>query len=64
MCPWHQSRYDVETGAMVDGPRGFLGYHGPTGPYAELVRAHSRVLRLRVGRLVEVAGRLSVRRAG
>ena len=25
VCPWHQSRYDVRTGEMVEGPRGFLG---------------------------------------
>jgi nitrite reductase/ring-hydroxylating ferredoxin subunit len=27
VCPWRQSRYDVRTGEMVEGPRGFLGYH-------------------------------------
>jgi len=49
VCPWHQSRYDVRTGDMVDGPRGFLGYRGPTPGYSGLVRAYSKVLRLRVG---------------
>ena len=39
VCPWHQSRYDVRTGEMVEGPRGFLGYHGPTPGYTQLVRA-------------------------
>ncbi|MEP6851125.1 MAG: Rieske (2Fe-2S) protein [bacterium] len=63
VCPWHQSRYDVRTGAMVSGPRGFLGYHGPTPGYTSLVRAYSRVLRLRVGRVIEAAGRLSVHKA-
>ncbi|MCF6746493.1 Rieske (2Fe-2S) protein [Blastococcus sp. KM273128] len=52
VCPWHQSRYDVRTGEMVDGPRGFLGYHGPTPGYSGLVRLVGSVLRLRVGRAV------------
>ena len=51
VCPWHQSRYDVTDGRMVDGPRGFLGYHGPTPGYSAFVRGYSRVLRLRVGRI-------------
>jgi nitrite reductase/ring-hydroxylating ferredoxin subunit len=50
VCPWHQARYDVRTGRMVAGPRGFLGYHGPTPGYTQLVRAYSQVLRLRVRR--------------
>ena len=52
VCPWHQSRYDVRTGEMVAGPRGFLGYHGPTPGYTQFVRAYARVLRLRVRRAV------------
>jgi nitrite reductase/ring-hydroxylating ferredoxin subunit len=50
VCPWHQSRYDVRTGEMVAGPHGFLGYHGPTPGYTQLVRSYGRVLRLRVRR--------------
>jgi nitrite reductase/ring-hydroxylating ferredoxin subunit len=50
VCPWHQARYDVRTGRMVEGPRGFLGYHGRTPGYTQLVRAYSQVLRLRVRR--------------
>jgi len=50
VCPWHQSRYDVTTGEMVEGPRGFLGYHGPTPGYTQFVRGYSRLLRLRVGK--------------
>lgn len=50
VCPWHRSRYDVRDGRMVTGPRGFLGYRGPTPGYSRLVRAYSRVLRLRVRR--------------
>lgn len=52
VCPWHQSRYDVRTGEMVEGPRGFLGYHGPTPGYTQLVRAIGQLARLRVRRAV------------
>ncbi len=52
VCPWHQSRYDVESGAMVEGPRGFLGYHGPTPGYTQFVRGYSKVLKLRVRRVL------------
>ncbi|MHA3703661.1 Rieske (2Fe-2S) protein [Jatrophihabitans sp. YIM 134969] len=48
VCPWHGSRYDVRSGEMTAGPRGFLGYHGPTPGYSELVLALGRRLRLRV----------------
>ena len=52
VCPWHQSRYDVRTGEMVEGPRGFLAYHGPTPVYSQLVAALGRLLKLRVRRAV------------
>ena len=60
VCPWHQSRYDVRTGAMVDGPRGFFGYHGPTPGYTQLVLAYGRHLRLRIRRAVRRDGRVLV----
>ncbi len=50
VCPWHQSRYDVRTGEMVQGPKGFLAYHGPTPVYTQLVRMLGRVVPLRVRR--------------
>ncbi|WP_448642140.1 Rieske (2Fe-2S) protein [Geodermatophilus sp. URMC 63] len=50
VCPWHGARYDVRTGEMVAGPRGFLGYHGPTPGYTQFVRGYAKVLRLRVRR--------------
>lgn len=62
VCPWHQSRYDVTTGEMVEGPRGFLGYHGPAPGYAGLVRGYARVLRLRVARVVRRGPDVVVRR--
>ena len=52
VCPWHQSRYDVRTGEMVTGPRGFLFWHGPTPGYTQLVRGYGRWLTLRVRRAV------------
>jgi nitrite reductase/ring-hydroxylating ferredoxin subunit len=51
VCPWHQSRYDVTDGRMVAGPRGFLGWHGPTPGYTQLVLAYSKILKLRVGKV-------------
>jgi nitrite reductase/ring-hydroxylating ferredoxin subunit len=60
VCPWHGSRYDVRTGEMVAGPRGFLTYRGPTPGYTQLVLAYGRRLRLRVGRVVRGAGRITV----
>jgi nitrite reductase/ring-hydroxylating ferredoxin subunit len=50
VCPWHQSRYDVWTGEMVEGPHGFLGYHGSTPGYTQFVRGYSKLLKLRVRR--------------
>lgn len=52
VCPWHQSTYDVHTGRMVRGPRGFFGLHRSVPRYAAVVRAYSQVLRLRVGTVV------------
>ena len=52
VCPWHQSRYDVRTGEMVEGPRGFLGYHGPTPVYSQVVQLLGRIARLRVRRAI------------
>ena len=50
VCPWHGSRYDVRTGEMVDGPRGFLLYRGPTPGYSALVKAFGVTVKLRVRR--------------
>ncbi|GAB3682346.1 Rieske (2Fe-2S) protein [Angustibacter aerolatus] len=61
VCPWHASRYDVRSGEMVSGPRGFLGYHGPTPGYSSLIRYVGRLWRLRVGRVEAQDGRVVVR---
>ena len=47
VCPWHGSRYDVESGEMVQGPKGFFSYHGPTPRYGRLIAAFGRVVPLR-----------------
>jgi nitrite reductase/ring-hydroxylating ferredoxin subunit len=47
VCPWHGSRYHLDTGEMVAGPKGFLAYVGRTPGYTQLVAAYGRVLRLR-----------------
>src|SRR5689334_984774 len=60
VCPCHASRYDVRTGEMVDGPRGFFFYRGPTPGYSALVKAYAKHLRLRIGRVVRRAGRVTV----
>lgn len=62
VCPWHGSRYDVRTGAMVRGPRGFLWYRGKTPGYTQLVRAYGAVLKLHVAKVVRRGGRITVER--
>jgi hypothetical protein len=37
---------------MIEGPRGFLAYHGPTPVYTQLVAILGRLARLRVRRAV------------
>ena len=63
VCPWHQARYDVTTGAMVEGPKGFFGYHGRTPGYTQVVLAYSRVLRLRVAQAVRRGAEVVVGRS-
>ena len=47
VCPWHGSRYDVDTGAMVEGPKGFLFYVGRTPGYTQFIRAYGAIAKLR-----------------
>ena len=47
VCPWHASRYDLDSGKMVSGPRGILFYVGRTPGYTQLVAAYGKVLKLR-----------------
>jgi hypothetical protein len=39
---------------MVEGPRGFLGYHGPTPLYSQLIAAVGKLAKLRVRRATRV----------
>jgi nitrite reductase/ring-hydroxylating ferredoxin subunit len=47
VCPWHGSRYDLDTGAMVEGPKGFFGYVGRTPGYTQVFAVLGKVARLR-----------------
>ena len=60
VCPWHGARYDLDSGEMVDGPKGFLFYVGKTPGYTQLVNAYGRVLRLRRRPVVRRDGRYEV----
>lgn len=62
VCPWHGARYDLDSGAMVQGPKGFLTYVGRTPGYTQLVLALGRVAKLRRARVLREGGRLVVRR--
>jgi nitrite reductase/ring-hydroxylating ferredoxin subunit len=62
VCPWHGARYDLDTGAMVAGPKGFLTYVGRTPGYTQLVAAVGRVLRLRRAPVTRRDGRVVVGR--
>lgn len=60
VCPWHGSRYDLDSGEMVAGPQGFLWYVGRTPGYSQLVRAFGAVARLRRATVVRVGDALRV----
>jgi nitrite reductase/ring-hydroxylating ferredoxin subunit len=47
VCSWHGSRYDVDSGSMVSGPKGLLWYQGKTPGYTQLVKAYGLFLKLR-----------------
>ena len=53
VCPWHGSRYDVDSGEMVSGPKGFLWYVGKTPGYTQLVKAYGLYLKLRRRKVVK-----------
>lgn len=58
VCPWHGSRYDLDSGEMVAGPKGFLWYVGKTPGYTQFIRATGAVLRLRRRAVQEVGEEL------
>lgn len=47
VCPWHASKYDLDSGKMVEGPKGILFYVGKTPGYTQLVKAYGQLLTLR-----------------
>ena len=58
VCPWHGARYDVATGRMTRGPRGFFArIPGLDAGY----RLMTRVLPLGRGAVVEREGTVFVR---
>lgn len=61
VCPWHGSRYDLDSGAMVDGPKGFLWYVGRTPGYTQVVAAYGKVLRLARARVTREGDRIVLR---
>ena len=61
VCPWHGAKYDLDSGRMVEGPKGILFYVGKTPGYTHLVLAYGRCLRLRRARVVREGGRIVVR---
>ena len=61
VCPWHGSRYDVDSGAMVEGPHGLLWYVGRTPGYTQVVKSYGAVLRLRRRAVAMVGDRFVVR---
>jgi nitrite reductase/ring-hydroxylating ferredoxin subunit len=60
VCPWHGSRYDLDTGEMVEGPKGFLWYVGRTPGYTQFIRAYGAVLKLRTRSVERRNGELVV----
>jgi nitrite reductase/ring-hydroxylating ferredoxin subunit len=62
VCPWHGSRYDLDTGAMVEGPKGFLWYVGKTPGYTQFVKAYGRFTPLRRRRALREDDRVVVRK--
>ena len=61
VCPWHGSRYDLDSGAMVAGPKGFLWYVGKTPGYTQMVAAYGNVLRLARARVTREGDRIVLR---
>ena len=57
VCPWHQSKYDVKTGRMVQGPQGvFAKIPGLGASFIAL----TRVLPLRRGKVTKKGTDLTI----
>ena len=59
VCPWHGSRYDVQTGRMVRGPQGIFAKIPGLGAF---FKGLTRFAPLGRGKVVERGGTLFVRR--
>ena len=57
VCPWHQSRYEPESGRMVTGPQGVFRYVPGSGAF---FKALTRVVPLRRAAVHEEDGQLHV----
>lgn len=57
VCPWHQSRYDVDTGRMVSGPQGFYGKVPGLGFFFKTL---TKVIPLKTAAVTEKDGELHV----
>lgn len=55
VCPWHHAMYDVDSGRMTRGPRGFYSKVPGLEP---LLKSLTWILPLRRGRVVQRSGRL------
>jgi nitrite reductase/ring-hydroxylating ferredoxin subunit len=60
VCPWHGSKYDLDSGSMVAGPKGFLWYRGKTPGYTQVVKAYGLYLKLRRRKVVQSGDRYVV----
>lgn len=57
VCPWHQSKYDVKTGRMVQGPQGiFARIPGLGAAFIAL----TKVMPLKVGKVSTVDSEIMV----
>jgi len=62
VCPWHGARYDLDSGQMTRGPRGFLGYRGPTPGYTQLMAVVGKLLPLRRRTVVQTGDEIVLRK--
>jgi nitrite reductase/ring-hydroxylating ferredoxin subunit len=61
VCPWHGSRYQLDSGRMVAGPKGFLWYVGRIPGYTPGLQKVLSLLPLRRRPVSEADGTITVR---
>lgn len=57
VCPWHQSRYEVDTGRMVTGPQGIYAKIPGLGAF---FKSLTRIVPLKTAAVTEKDGELHV----